>query len=47
MSFFALGLFIALSLISLPVSAETKALNFGIDSYTLGIMQQDVESNTI
>ena len=47
MPFFALGLFIALSLISQPVSAETKALNSGIDSFTFGIMQQDVESNPI
>ena len=47
MPFFALGLFIALSLISPPVSAETKALNSGIDSFTFGIMQQDVESNPI
>ena len=47
MPFFALGLFIALSLISQPVSAETKALNTGIDSFTFGIMQQDVESNPI
>ena len=47
MPFFALGLLIALFLISQPVSAETKALNSGIDSFTLGIMQQDIESNPI
>ena len=47
MPYFTLGLFVALSLISQPVYAETKALNSGIDSFTFGIMQQDVESNPI
>jgi lipid A 3-O-deacylase len=48
MPYFTLGFFIILSLISHPVSAETKAaLNAGINSFTYGVMQQDVESNPI
>ena len=47
MPFFVIGLLIAISLISQPVTAETKASNTGIDSFTFGVMQQDVESNPI
>ena len=47
MPFLSLGLLIALSLISKPAFAESKALNPGIDSFTFGIMQQDVESKPV